>query len=94
MGWRWSYIALGSEVVGVRWTDQENQAVFPQRSSRRRSEEESGCERHLEAWRSRVEPVNYEGSRDFLSSPTMKQYSGVKKLEPVSAFKEGNHNSE
>ncbi|CAF2050308.1 unnamed protein product [Brassica napus] len=46
-------------------------------------EEESGCERHLEAWRSRVEPVNYEGSRDFLSSPTMKQYSGVKKLEPV-----------
>ncbi|WZY90195.1 hypothetical protein YC2023_067811 [Brassica napus] len=52
--------------------------------SLRRSEEESGCERHLEAWRSRVEPVNYEGSRDFLSSPTMKQYSGVKKLEPVS----------
>ncbi|CAF2119656.1 unnamed protein product [Brassica napus] len=46
-------------------------------------EEESGCERHLEAWRSRVEAVNYEGSRDFLSSPTMKQYSGVKKLEPV-----------
>ncbi|CAN7031117.1 unnamed protein product [Brassica rapa subsp. trilocularis] len=30
----WSYIALGSEVVGGRWTDQENQAVFPQRSSR------------------------------------------------------------
>ncbi|CAF2230610.1 unnamed protein product [Brassica rapa subsp. narinosa] len=29
-----SYAALGSEVVGGRWTDQENQAVFPQRSSR------------------------------------------------------------
>lgn len=60
-----------------QWFHHWSQVRFLWLLDRRRSEEESGCERHLEAWRSRVEPVNYEGSRGEQESRSFERWKWI-----------------
>lgn len=68
---------LFNKILKQWWFHHWSQVRFLWLLDKRRSEEESGCERHLEAWRSRVEPVNYEGSRGEQESRSFERWKWI-----------------